>query len=423
MGTIFERAAKNQRRVVVTGMGVISPLGIGLKENWEALIAGRSGIGTITAFDTTGYDTTIAGEVKNFEPSLYIEKKEIKKMERFIQFAMGASQLAIEDSGLKFGEGSDLGARTGVFIGVGIGGLPEIESQTTMLNERGPSRISPFYIPQVIANMAAGQVSIKYGLQGPNYSITSACASGAHSIGEATRYIRDGLCDVMLAGGAESAVCKTGIGGFSAMRALSSRNDQPAMASRPFDQDRDGFVLSEGSAVLVLEDFERASKRGARIYAEVTGYGVSSDAYHMTSPAPGHAGGVAAMSMALWDSGLNPDQIQYINAHGTSTPVGDGLESTAIKTLFKEHAKKLWVSSTKSMTGHTLGAAGAIESVYSIMALAKNIAPPTINLDHPSDDCDLDYVPHVAREGKLNHVLNNSFGFGGTNATVIFSKI
>ncbi|MEK7355214.1 MAG: beta-ketoacyl-[acyl-carrier-protein] synthase II, partial [Bdellovibrionota bacterium] len=291
------------------------------------------------------------------------------------------------------------------------------------LMERGPSRISPFFIPQVISNLASGQISIKHGLRGPNYSVTSACASGAHSIGEATNYIRNGHCDVMFAGGAEAVVTPLTIGGFAAMKALSTRNEQPKMASRPWDKDRDGFVLAEAAAILVLEDYEHAARRGAKIYGEVSGYGATSDAYHMTNPAPGGSGGARAMAMTLRDAGLNPEQFQYINAHGTSTPVGDGLETAGIKTVFGAHAKKLWVSSTKSMTGHSLGAAGAIESVFSLLALKHNIAPPTINLENPSEDCDLDYVPHVAREGKFQNVLNNSFGFGGTNACLAFSKI
>jgi 3-oxoacyl-[acyl-carrier-protein] synthase II len=418
---IYQRAARPERRVVITGMGMLSPIGLTLEESWKNAVSGVSGIDTITQFDASGFDVKFAGEVKNFDPNIYIEKKEQKKMDRFIHLSIASAEMAMKDSGLTITE--EIGNRAGAIIGVGIGGLGGIERTHSVLMERGPFRITPFFIPMVITNLAAGQISIRFGLKGPNYSVTSACASGAHSIGEAANYIRRGLCDVMLAGGAEATVTPLAVGGFSAMKALSTRNEQPKMASRPFDRDRDGFVLGEGAATLVLEDYEHAARRGARIYAEVTGYGTSSDAYHMTNPAPGGAGGARAMTLALKDAGLNAEQIQYINAHGTSTPVGDGLESQGIKSVFGDHAKKLWVSSTKSMTGHTLGAAGAIESVFSIMALKENIAPPTINLENPSEDCDLDYVPLQARDGKFSHVLNNSFGFGGTNACVIFSKI
>lgn len=421
--SVFERAPKSQRRVVVTGMSAISPVGMSLKENWESLTQGRSGVGPITLVDCSDLDVKIAAEVKNFDAGQFIEKKELKKMDRFIHLAVAASKLALDDCGIDFKNNEALKDRTGVFVGVGIGGLSQIEQTSKIINARGPSRISPFFIPQVIVNLAAGQISIANGFRGPNFSVTSACATGAHSIGEAVRYIRDGICDLMVAGGVEGAISILGLGGFSAMKALSTRNDQPTMASRPFDRDRDGFVMGEGCGILILEDLENAQRRGARIYAEVTGYGVSSDAYHMTNPAPGGAGALAAMKMALNDAQLNIEQITYINAHGTSTPVGDGIETAAVKGLFKEHAKKLWMSSTKSMTGHTLGAAGALESVYSIMTLLTNVAPPTINLDNPSEECDLDYVPHVAREAKFQHVLNNSFGFGGTNASLVFSKL
>lgn len=418
---IYQRPTRPERRVVVTGLGMLSPLGLTAEESWKNAVGGVSGIDMITAFDASGYDVKFAGEVKGFDPNLYIEKKEQKKMDRFIQLSVASAEMAIKDSGLEFTE--ELGLRTGAIMGVGIGGLPAIEVQHKTLLERGPFRLTPFFIPMVISNMAAGHITIKYGLKGPNYSVTSACASGLHSIGEAAHYIRRGDCDVMLAGGAESAVCPLAVGGFSAMKALSTRNEQPKMASRPFDKDRDGFVLSEAAAVLVLEDYESAARRGAKIYGEITGYGVSSDAYHMTNPAPNGSGATQAMKMALRDARLNPEQLQYINAHGTSTPVGDGLETQGIKNVFGDHAKKLWVSSTKSMTGHSLGAAGAIESVFSLMALKENIAPPTINLENPSEDCDLDYVPHTSRDGKLEHVLNNSFGFGGTNGCLVFSKV
>lgn len=421
--SVFTRPSKPHRRVVVTGMGIVSPLGLTVEENWKNICAGTSGIGRITQFETEKFDVKIAGEVKGFDPSVVIEKKEQKKMDRFTQFAMYAAQQAIVDSGLDFSANEVLRARTGAMVGVGIGGLPTIEDQCAVLASRGPTRITPFFIPLVITNMASGHISIRYGLRGPNFSVTSACASGVHSVGEAAKYIQDGTCDVMISGGVEAAVTPLAIAGFSSMRALSARNDEPTKASRPFDRNRDGFVLAEGGAILILEDYEHASRRGAKIYAELTGYGASSDAYHMTSPPSDGAGAAMAMKMALKNAALEPNKIGYINAHGTSTPTGDGIESTAIKYVFGDHAKKLWVSSTKSMTGHGLGAAGALESVYSLLALKNQIAPPTINLDSPSEDCDLDYVPHHARDGKFEHVLNNSFGFGGTNACVIFSKI
>ncbi len=411
-----------KRRVVVTGLGAVTPLGLTARETFENALKGVSGIAPITRFDASQFDVRFAGEVKGFNPDPFINKKDQKKMDRFLHFSAAAAQMAIQDCGLEWTD--ELRERTGTFVGCGIGGLPGIEDTHTVLLNRGPSRISPFFIPQVISNLAAGHISIQYGFRGPNFAIVSACATGCHSIGEAVRYIRDGLCDVMIAGGTESAVCPLGIGGFAAMKALSTRNEAPEAASRPWDKDRDGFVLSEGAAVIILEDYESAKKRGARIYAEVSGYGVSSDAYHMTNPAPGGAGAARAMMLAIADAGVNPTDIGYINAHGTSTPAGDVAESDAIKSaLGTDAAKKCWVSSTKSMTGHTLGAAGAIESVLSILTLQTGSVPPTINLDSPSPDCDLDYVPHTARERKLNHVLNNSFGFGGTNACLLFSRI
>ena len=421
MNSRFERPSKPQRRVVVTGVGAVTPLGNTLEDSWAKALRGESGIAKITKFDTTGYDVTFAGEVKGFDASLYIEKKEQKKMDEFIHYSIASSKMAIEMAKLEMTE--EVKKQMGVIIGVGIGGLPNIEETAIKLKERGPGRISPFFIPSVITNLAAGQVSIALGLRGPNYSVTSACASGVHSIGDAVRYIRDGDTEVMLAGGAESTICGLAVGGFAAMRALSTRNDAPEKASRPWDKDRDGFVLAEGAAVLCIESLEHAEKRGATILCEITGYGVSSDAYHMTSPAPEGAGGYAAMEMCLKDSGLKASDINYVNAHGTSTPVGDGLESFAIKKLMGSHAKDVWVSSTKSMMGHSLGAAGAIESAFCIMAIRDQIVPPTINLENPSEDSDLDYVPNKARKGTINHVLNNSFGFGGTNACVIFSKL
>jgi 3-oxoacyl-[acyl-carrier-protein] synthase II len=412
----------SRRRVVVTGLGAVTPLGLTAQESFENALNAKSGIAPITLFNTEKLDVRFAGEVKNFSPDPFVSKKEQKKMDRFLHFSMAATAQAIQDSGLTFTD--ELKERTGVFIGCGIGGLPAVEETHKTVLEKGPGRISPFFIPQVIINMAAGHVSIAYGLKGPNLSIVSACATGCHSIGEAVNYIRQGTCDAMIAGGTESAVCVLGVGGFAAMKALSTRNDNPEAASRPWDRDRDGFILAEGCGILVLEEYEMAKKRGAKIYAEVTGYGSSSDAHHMTNPAPGGAGAVKAMKLALQDAKVSASDVGYINAHGTSTPAGDIAESDAIKTaLGLEAAKKTWISSTKSMTGHTLGAAGAIESVFSILALYRGQVPPTKNLENPSPECDLDYVPQVARERQLKHVLNNSFGFGGTNACLLFSKL
>jgi len=421
MNPRFERPTKAQKRVVVTGVGAVTPLGLSIQESWDHAKAGKSGIAKITRFDTTGYDVSIAGEVKGFNPDLYIDKKEQKKMDTFIHYSMASTKMALEMAKLQIDD--TLAPRAGCIIGVGMGGLPGIEEQHTKCEQRGPGRISPFFIPMVITNLAAGQVSIAHNLKGPNYSVTSACASGVHSIGEAVNYIRNGWMDVMVAGGAESTVCPMAIGGFAAMRALSTRNDAPEKASRPWDQGRDGFVLAEGAAILILESLEHAEKRGANILCEVTGYGVSADAYHMTSPAPEGAGGYAAMQMALLDSGLQASDITYVNAHGTSTPVGDGLESAAITKLMGSHTKDVWVSSTKSMMGHALGAAGAIESAFCVMAIKDQVVPPTINLENPSEDCKLDYVPNEARRGNIKNVMNNSFGFGGTNACLILSKV
>lgn len=420
--SVFLREAKPQRRVVVTGIGLVTPLGLNVQENWSNIVEGRSGITEVTNFDSTDFVSRIAGEVKNFDPSIVLEKKEQKKMDRFIQFSLEATRQALEDSGLDLSD-ELLRARAGALIGVGIGGLPDIEKQSKILESRGPSRISPFFIPAVISNMASGHITIRHGLRGPNFSVTSACASGAHSLGEAAQYIRDGHCDMMVAGGCESAITPLAMAGFGSMKALSTRNSSPEQASRPFDKDRDGFVLSEGAGSLILEDYEHASRRGATIYGEVSGYGFSSDAYHMTNPSPGGEGAALSMKLALKDAQLNPEEVGYVNAHGTSTPAGDGVETAALKAVFESHSEKLWVSSTKSMIGHTLGAAGAIESIYSLLSLKYQVAPPTINLDHPSEECDLDYVPLVARDGNFKHVLNNSFGFGGTNASLVFSKI
>ena len=415
------RAPKTQRRVVVTGVGMVSPVGLDAETSWKALLSGQSGVARITRFNPEGFDCQIAGEVKGFNPDLYIPKKEQKKMDLFIQYGMAAAQHAVEHSKIPLENLKS--SRVGVIVSAGIGGLPGIEDTHNVLRDRGPSRITPFFIPMVISNLAGGQIAIKYGAQGPNYCITSACASGAHSIGEAAKFIRDGVCDVMIAGGTESTISPLAIGGFSAMRALSTRNMQPTEASRPWDKNRDGFVMGEGSAVLILEDWEYAEKRGAHILAEVTGYGLSCDASHMTNPSPGGDGAARAMEMALKDAGLTADRVQYINAHGTSTPVGDEMETQAVKRVFGSSASKVWVSSTKSMTGHLLGAAGALESAICVLAIRDQIVPPTINLENPSDDCDLDYVPFHSRDGKIENVINNSFGFGGTNCSLVFSKL
>lgn len=407
------------RRVVITGLGAVSPLGLTAQESWENVIKGESGISRITRFDPEGFSSQIAGEVKDFDPSSYIEKKEQKKMALFIQYAIAASEMAVADSGIS--RNLLHSEKTGVIIGSGIGGLPNIEETTQMVFQRGPARISPFFIPMVITNMAAGNVAIRFGAKGPNICVTSACASGAHSIGEAVRYIRKGIIDRALAGGAESCVSPIAIGGFSAMKALSTRNSQPESASRPFDKDRDGFVLAEGAGTLLLENLESAEKRGAKIYAEIKGYGLSCDAFHMTNPSVDSSGAIQAMKMALHDAQLKATDIEYINAHGTSTPSGDPIESSAIEQVFNEHSRKLVISSTKSMTGHLLGAAGALETIFCVLALRNQIAPPTINLETADEKCKLDYAPHVAREMKINNILNNSFGFGGTNASLLLS--
>ena len=409
------------RRVVVTGIGALTPLGNNANDSWNNALAGQSGIDRVTLFDASALSVQIAGEVPNFNADDYVDKKEQKKMDRFIHLSLAATEMAIQDSGIEFTE--ELKENTGTIIGVGMGGLPLIESTHQTYVDRGPSRISPFFIPQVILNMASGHISIKYGFQGPNYSVTSACASSLHSIGEAAEYIKRGACDIMVAGGSESTVSALGIGGFASMKALSKRNDEPQKASRPWDKDRDGFILAEGATTLILEEYEMAKARGARIYGEVTGYGVSSDAHHMTNPVPGGKGAMKAMHMSLKSAGLNATDIDYVNAHGTSTPAGDLAETTALKELFSDHSSKVWVSSTKSMTGHALGAAGAIESLFTLRALHEGKVPPTINLENPSEGCDLDYVPNEAREKELTHVMNNSFGFGGTNACLIFSKV
>ncbi|HEX7828380.1 MAG TPA: beta-ketoacyl-ACP synthase II [Thermoanaerobaculia bacterium] len=410
----------SKRRVVVTGLGMISPLGIGNETTWQGLVEGRSGIGRITKFDASAYTSQIAGEVRGFDPEQWIEKKEVKKSDTFIHYALAAATMAATDAGLEMAK--EDGDRVGVVIGSGIGGLPLIEEMHRKLLERGPSRISPFFIPGLIVNLAAGQISIKFGAKGPSSAPATACATGAHAIGDASRIIRHDEADVMFAGGSEAVITPLALGGFAAMRALSTRNDDPEHASRPWDADRDGFVMGEGAGILILEEREHALARGANIYCELTGYGMSSDAYHITSPAEDGDGMVRVMLRALKDAGLRPQDIQYINAHGTSTPVGDKTETIAIKRVFGEDASKVAISSTKSMTGHLLGAAGGLESAIAAMTVKTGIIPPTINYTTPDPECDLDYVPNTARKMDVSHVLSNSFGFGGTNATLIFSK-
>lgn len=409
------------RRVVVTGIGAVSPLGTGNTKNWDALIAGRSGVDLITRFDTTDLSVKIAGEVKDFNPEDFIEKKEVKKMDLFIQYALAAAHFAMEDSGLQITE--ENAERVGVLVGAGLGGLPTIEKYHSAMLEGGYKKISPFFIPMLIINLAPGHISIKYGAKGPNLSSVSACATGTHSIGDAYHMIKRGDADAMIAGGTESTVTPLGIGGFAVMKALSTRNDDPKGASRPFEKGRDGFVLAEGAGILILEEYEAAKKRGAKIYAEIVGYGLSGDAYHLTAPAPEGEGAARCIKMALNNAGVNPEQVDYINAHGTSTPFNDYFETLAVKKVFGDHAKKLMVSSTKSMTGHLLGAAGGVEAVFSLMAMDKGVVPPTINYQEQDPECDLDYVPNTARDAKITYAMSNNFGFGGTNATLLFKKI
>jgi 3-oxoacyl-[acyl-carrier-protein] synthase II len=406
------------RRVVVTGMGLVTPLGTGIEKNWEALMAGRSGIGPITRFDVSDFAARIAGEVRDFDPHDWIEKKDVKKMDLFIQYALGAAEQAMRQSALKIDESN--AERVGVLVGVGIGGLLTIEENHLLFLDTRLKRITPFFIPKLISNLAPGQIAIRYGARGINLATTSACASGSHAVGEAYRMIRDGYIDAAITGGAEAALTSLGIGGFIAMRALSTRNDAPEAASRPFDAERDGFVMSEGAASLILEERDAALARGANIVAEIAGYAANGDAYHMTSPAPEGKGAARCMMLCLQDGELDLNQVDYINAHGTSTPQGDTAETQAIKHVFGERAAKIAVSSTKSMTGHTLGAAGAIESVYTVLAIERGMLPPTINYEHPDPECDLDYVPNRPRAAKIRLALNNSFGFGGTNTTLAF---
>ncbi len=408
------------RRVVVTGLGMVAPVGLDIHSAWENIVAGRSGIRPITHFDVSAFPTQFGGPVCGFEITDYVSKKEAKKMDNFIHYGVAAGIQAIRDSGLDF-EQEDTD-RIGVLIGSGIGGITGIENSYQAFLDGGPRKISPFFVPSSIINMVSGNLSIMYGLKGPNYSIVSACSSGAHSIGEAAMMIRYGRTDVMIAGGAEMATSPVGLGGFAAARALSRRNDDPQGASRPWDRDRDGFVLSDGAGVVVLEEYERAKARGATIYAELVGVGMNSDAYHMTAPSVDGSGAAKCMELALKDAGLNKEQVDYINAHGTSTPAGDVAETMAVKRAFGDHAYKLCVSSTKSMTGHMLGAAGGAEAVFCVLTLHHQVAPPTINLDNQDPECDLDYVPKTAREMKLDVVVSNSFGFGGTNGTLVFRK-
>jgi 3-oxoacyl-[acyl-carrier-protein] synthase II len=410
-----------QRRVVVTGIGLVTPLGTGVKKNWDALITGRSGIRRISRFSNVdAYPSQIAGEVPDFSPADFIEAREIKKMDLFIQYAVAAAAMAMMDSGLKID--AELAEQVGVIIGVGLCGIDTIETTKEAILQGGPRKISPFFIPKVISNLAPGQIAIRHGAKGINLTPTSACASGTHAIGEAYHLIRRGLQDAVITGGAESAITPLAVGGFAAMKALSTRNDEPERASRPFDRDRDGFVIAEGSGVLILEERERALQRGAKIYAEVVGYAANGDAYHMTAPAPEGEGAARCMRLALKDAGLAPSDVNYINAHGTSTEYNDANETMAIKRVFGEQAAKLAVSSTKSMTGHLLGAAGAVEGVFSALTLYHGLIPPTINYDNPDPQCDLDYVPNEAREADVKTVLSNSFGFGGTNACVIMRR-
>jgi 3-oxoacyl-[acyl-carrier-protein] synthase II len=409
-----------KRRVVVTGLGIVSPVGNNVADAWRNLLDGKSGAAPITSFDVSDFSVRFAATVKDFDVSPYISPKEAKKMDTFIHYGIAAGCQAIEDAGLEVTEAN--AERIGVAIGSGIGGLPGIEKTHGVYAKSGPRRISPFFVPSCIINMISGNLSIKYGLKGPNIAIVTACTTGTHNIGDAGRMIAYGDADVMIAGGAEMATCPTGLGGFAAARALSTRNDDPEAASRPWDADRDGFVLGDGAGVVVLEELEHAKARGAKIYAELAGYGMSGDAYHMTLPPAGGEGAMRCMQMALRDAGLAPDEVDYVNAHGTSTPAGDKAETDAVKNTFGDHAYKIAVNSTKSMTGHLLGAAGGVEAVFSILAIDDQVSPPTINLDTPDPECDLDYVPNTAREMKIDVALSNSFGFGGTNGTLLFRR-
>jgi len=415
-----------KRRIVITGMGIISPVGNKISECWENIVGGKSGIGKIESFDTDGFATQIAGAVKDFDVTDYdMTVKDARKLDVFLQYAMAAAYQAMNDAGLADNKETQQipAQRIGVAIGSGIGGISTIGQTALDLENKGPRRVSPFFVPSTVVNMAAGNIAIKYGLQGPNFAIATACTTGTHNIGYGARTIAYGDADIMVVGGAEMATCPLGVGGFAAARAMSTRNDEPEKASRPWDKDRDGFVLGDGSGVLVLEEYEHAKARGANIYCEISGFGMSDDAFHITSPSEGGEGAMHAMEHALRDAGLQPADVQYINAHGTSTQLGDIAETKAIRSLFKEAADSVAVSSTKSMTGHLLGAAGAIEAIFTALAVKNNIAPPTINLDETGEECDLDYVPNKAREIEINHAISNSFGFGGTNGSIVFSKV
>ncbi len=409
------------RRVVVTGIGLVSPLGTGVEKNWTAVTSGQSGLGPITRFDASGLPTQIAGEVKDFNAEDYIDKKEIKKMDLFIQYGLAAAEMALNDSGLEITEAN--AERVGVLVGSGLGGLPTIEKYHEAMLDRGYKKISPFFIPMLIINLAPGHISMRFGAKGPNLSSVSACATGTHSIGDAYHMIARGDADAMFAGGTESTITPLGIGGFNVMKALSTRNDDPQAASRPFEKNRDGFIMAEGAGILMLEEYESAKARGANIYCEVAGYGMSGDAYHLTQPAPGGEGAARCMKMALNNAGLNPEEVDYINAHGTSTHFNDLYETMAIKSVLGSHAEKIMVSSTKSMTGHGLGAAGGLEAAYTALALKHGVLPPTINYQEPDPECDLDYVPNEARQADVKVALSNSFGFGGTNATLALRKL
>lgn len=411
----------SKRRVVITGVGCVTPVGNTVQSTWDALLAGQSGIAPLTGFETEGFAVSFGGELKNFDITEYITAKEAKKMDPFIHYGIAAGTQALNDSGLEVTE--ENAERIGVSIGSGIGGISSIEKQHATLQKSGPRRVSPFFVPSSIINMISGNFSIMHGLKGPNMAISTACATGTHSIGDAARMIQYGDADVMVAGGAEYATTPLGVAGFAAAKALSTRNEDPTSASRPWDKGRDGFVLSDGAGVVVLEEYEHAKARGAKIYAEFLGFGMSGDAYHMTKPADQGEGGARAVKQSLRDAGINPDQVDYINAHGTSTPAGDVCEAAAIKSVFGEHAYNLAVSSTKSMTGHALGAAGGMEAVFSALAIQDQVLPPTINLQDPEDGCDLDFVPGEARQSKVDIVVSNSLGFGGTNATIVLGKV
>lgn len=416
----FKEPEKVKRRVVVTGVGLVTPLGTGVEKSWKNICSGVSGVQHITRFDTSDFSVKIAAEVKDFDADAFFDKKAAKHLDLFVQYGLAAAEMAVKDSGLTVT--AENCGRIGVITGCGMGGLPTIEVCHSVILDRGPKKVTPFFIPMVIPNMPSGHISMMIGSKGPNLSLTTACAAGTHAVGESYRHIKYGDCDVVVTGGAEAVICATGVAGFTAMKALSTRNDDPAAASRPFDKDRDGFVMSEGSGILVLEELQHALARGAKIYAEVCGYGLSSDAYHIAAPPEDGEGAVRCMQMALKDAGISPDQIDYVNAHGTSTPLNDQCETLAIKNVFGDHAKKLAVSSTKSMTGHMLGAAGGIESVFTALSVFEQIAPPTINLQEPGPGLDLDYVPNKARKMTITHALSNSFGFGGTNAVVAMKR-